>query len=89
MSYLDTNKHRNIVENINWVLSEQSIVGDVASGDVFAFFWPPLPGPGRQSIEPYCWLTFCLETRPKSESLEPLNGFLAYLEPKPWIKKNC
>jgi len=22
ISYLDTNKHRNIVENINWVLSE-------------------------------------------------------------------
>jgi len=33
------------------------------------------------------WLKFFLETRLSSESLEPLIGFLAYLEPKSWIKK--
>jgi len=30
---------------------------------------------------------FFLETRQKSASLEPLNGFPAYLKPKLWIKK--
>jgi len=28
-----------------------------------------------------------LETRPSSASLEPLIGFLAYLGPKLWLKK--
>jgi len=51
--------------------------GNVTSGGVFAFFWPPLPGP--QLIHPFFWFKFFSETRQKSASLEPLNGFLACL----------
>ena len=40
-------------------------------------FWLPLPGPGSQPIGPLLWLKMFSETRPKSESLEPLNDFLA------------
>jgi len=51
-----------------------------AGGNVTsAFFWPPSPGPGPQPIDPFFWLMFFLETRQKSASLEPLNGYLAYL----------
>jgi len=50
--------------------------GNITSGGVFAFFWTPLPGP--QPIDPFLWLKFFSETRQKSASLEPLNGFLAY-----------
>ena len=53
----------------------------------FCVFWPLSPGPGRQSIKPFFGWSLFLETRSKSSSLEPLNGFLAYLEPKWWIKK--
>jgi len=53
--------------------------GNVTSWGVFAFFWPPLPGPGAQPIDPFFWLKFFSETRQKSVSSEPLNGFLAYL----------
>ena len=53
--------------------------GTATSGDVFAFFYPPLAGPGPQSIGPFFWLKIFLETRPKSASLEHLNDFLAYL----------
>jgi len=53
--------------------------GNVTSGRDFAFFWPPLPGPGPQPIDPFFWLKFIAETRQKSASLEPLNGFLLYL----------
>jgi len=52
---------------------------NVTSGGVFAFFWLPIPGPGPQPIDPFFWLKFVSETRQKSASLEPLNGFLAYL----------
>ena len=48
-------------------------------------FW--LPGPGLQPIGPLLWLKTFSETRPKSASLEPLNDFLAYLQPKSWPKK--
>ena len=44
--------------------------------------WLPLPGPGPQSIRPLLWLKIVSETRPKSASLEPLNDFLPYLQPK-------
>ena len=44
------------------------------------------PMPGRELNEPFFVLKFCLETRLSSESLEPLIGFLAYLEPKLWLK---
>ena len=53
---------------------------------VFAFFWLRLRGPGRQPNESYFWLKFSLETKLWSASLEPLIGFLAYLETKPWLK---
>jgi len=56
--------------------------GTAASGGVFAFFGPPLPGPGPQPIGLFFWLKIFLETRPKSASLEPLNDFLAYRERK-------
>ena len=60
-----------------WVL-----LGGVTSGGVFAFLWPIFPGPGRPSNG----LTFCpkyfYETRLSYESLEPLIGFLAYLDEK-------
>jgi len=49
--------------------------GDVTSGSVFAFLWPILPGPRRQSDDPTFWLKFWLEIRLSSESLEHLIGF--------------
>jgi len=51
-------------------------------GVSFSFFWPTLRGPGRQSNEAISSLKFLFETRLPSESLEPLIGFLTYLEPK-------
>jgi len=59
---------------------------NVTSGGVFAFSWPILFGPGPQPIDPFFWLKFFSETRSKCMSLEPLNGFLEYLQPKLWIK---
>jgi len=50
------------------------------SQGVFSSFWPILPDPGRQTNDPIFWLKIFLETRLSSESLEPLIGFLAYLE---------
>jgi len=41
----------------------------------FSSFWPTLPDPGHQTNEPVF-----LDTRLSSELLEPLIGFLAYLE---------
>jgi len=35
---------------------------------------------------PTFWLKVFMESRLSSESLEPLIGFLAYLEPKLWLK---
>jgi len=52
---------------------------------MFSLFWPSLPGPERQPNEPFFGHVF-LETRLKSKSLEPLIGFLAYLEPKVCLK---
>jgi len=54
----------------------------VTSGGVFAFLWPTLPGPGLPSNGPTFWLKYFYETRPSYESLEPLVGFLAYLDEK-------
>jgi len=59
--------------------------GSAASWSIFAFFWPPLPDPGPQSIGPLFWLKILWETRSKSASLEPLNDFLAYRELKLWL----
>jgi len=50
----------------------------------FAFFLTTLPGTGRQPNEPIFWLKLVLETRLSCETLEPLIGFLAYLEAKLW-----
>ena len=61
-------------------------MGDVITGHSFATFWPSLPGPGRQPNGPLFWLKFFLESRLSSESLEHLIDFLAYLEPKLWLK---
>ena len=60
--------------------------GNVTSGGVIAFFGRLYTALGANPFSHF-WLKFFLETRPKSTSLEPLNGFLAYLEPKIWIKK--
>ena len=51
-------------------------------GVSFSFFWPSLRGPGCQSNEPIVSFKFFVETRLLSESLEPLIGFPAYLDPK-------
>ena len=46
---------------------------------VFWKFWPPLAGPGPQSIDPFYWLKVLLKTRSTSASIEPLIDLLAYL----------
>jgi len=51
-------------------------------------FWPSSPGPGRQPNKTFFGSSFFLETRLRSESLEPLIVFLAYLEPKWWLKNS-
>jgi len=50
-------------------------------------FWPNLPGPWRQTNEPFFRIKPCLETRLTFASLEPLIDFLANLEPELWPKK--
>jgi len=54
--------------------------GGVTSRGVFAFLWPTLHGPGRQSNGLTFWPKYFYETRLSHESLEPLIGFLAYLD---------
>jgi len=63
--------------------------GDVTSRGAFAFLWPTLTGVGSQSSLPGFCLKVVFESRLLSEALEPLIGFLAYLEPKlsPRIQK--
>ena len=61
--------------------------GGVTSGGVFTFLWPTLPGPGRPSNSPTFWPKYFYETRLSCESLEPLIGFLAYLDEKLCHKK--
>jgi len=56
--------------------------GVVTGGGVFAFLWPNLPGPGRPSNGPTFWPKYYYETRLSHESLDPLIGFLAYLDEK-------
>jgi len=56
--------------------------GGVTSGGVFAFLWPTLPGPRHPSNGPMFWPKHFYETRLSHESLEPLTGFLAYLDKK-------
>jgi len=56
------------------------------NGGVFASFWPRLIGPGRQPNEPFFLAKVFLETRLWSEFLQLLIGFLAFLEPKLWLK---
>ena len=58
------------------------LLGGVTSGSVFAFLWPTLPGPGRPSNGPTFWTEYLYEARLSYESLEPLIGFLAYLDEK-------
>jgi len=72
------------IEKIVFHFGFRVLWGDVTSGGVF---WPTLRGHGRQSNEPIFSLKFFFKTRLSSESLEPLIGFLAYLEPKLCHKK--
>jgi len=53
---------------------------------MFLQFLVNLPGPGPQPNEPYFFIKFCFDTRPKSASLELLINFLAYLEAELWLK---
>ena len=59
----------------------------VRSGGVFVFLWPTLHGPGRTSNGPTFLPKYFYETRLSHESLEPLIGFLAYLDEKLCHKK--
>ena len=36
---------------------------DITNGDVFAYFWLRLPGPGRQRNEPFFTLKLFLQTQ--------------------------
>jgi len=52
---------------------------------MFSPFWPSIPGPWRQPNKLFL-AQVCLETMLSSAFVEPLIGFLAYLEPKLWLK---
>ena len=54
--------------------------GSVTCGGVFAFLRPTLPGLGRLSNGPIFSPKYLYETRLSYESVEPLIGFLAYLD---------
>ena len=54
--------------------------GCVTSGGIFAFLWPTLPGPRRQSNGPTFSIKYFYETRISHESLESSIAFLAYLD---------
>jgi len=49
------------------------------------FYGQLYPAPGANPMSQFLVQVF-LETRLSAESLEPLIGFLAYLEPKLWPK---
>jgi len=53
-------------------------------GEFFAFFWPPVLGPGRQFNEPFLAKFFWKLGR--NTTSEPLIDFLAYLELELWAK---
>ena len=64
------------VSDFLWVTSQwKHIFAFLAK---FTWSWAPTQG--------YFWTHVFLETRLKSPSLQPLIGFLAYLEPKLWFK---
>jgi len=52
-------------------------------GACFRRFGPVYLPLGANPMGHFCFFS---ETKPKPASLEPLNGFLAYLEPKSWLK---
>jgi len=56
--------------------------GGVTSEGDFASLWPTLPGPGRPSNGSTFWPKYFYETRLSPGALEPLIGFLAYLDEK-------
>jgi len=56
-------------------------------GACFRDFLDEFTWPGCQPNGPHIWLKFFFKSRLSSESLESLIGFLAYLEPKLWLKK--
>jgi len=61
-------------------------MSDVTSGGVLRFFGQFYVALGANPMSHF-WLKFFLESRLSSESLEPLIGFLAYLEPILLLKK--
>jgi len=63
-------------------------VGDVTSGIGLGLFWLRLLGPELQPLDGSILLKYLLETRLKSESFEPLIGFLAFLVQKLWSKNH-
>ena len=82
---LSTDSARLVVEikkkkNLLWVWGSLGETSQVWG--VFAFFWPTLRGPGRQSHESIFSFKILCKTRLSSQSLELSIAFLAYLEPK-------
>jgi len=55
-------------------------------GEFLHFFGQNCPALGTNPMNQFFSLKFFLETKLPSESIEPLIGFLAYLEPKLWPK---
>ena len=66
-------------------ISVQCFLLVTSQGHVFAPFWLRLPGPGRQLTSHF--LTPFFGNYAIIRVLEPLIVFLAYLEPKLWLKK--
>jgi len=69
------------------VLDFRFFMGTIIHGVGFMPFWFRLPVPGLQPQRGNISLKFPVETRLKSESLEPLIGFLAFLVQKFQPKK--
>jgi len=61
-------------------------VGDVIMGACLCHFMTEVTWPWVSIQQAIFWLKLFLESRLSSESLEPLIGLLAYLEPKLWPK---
>jgi len=61
--------------------------GNVTSGRVLRFFGQHYPALGANPTSHIFGPGILLDTRLPSEPSEPLIGFLAYLEPKLWPKK--
>jgi len=71
----------------NWSFRFQVFCGRYHKQDRFKPFWPWLLGPEPQPQEGNISPMFLVETRLKSESFEPLIGFLMFLVQTLWSKK--